>query len=416
MTPSLVESEPSPVARTLAGRSPPPSGSRPGCRPAERQSRIGIGFVALLLLLAGCGRSREGEGAPAIRVEGTRISLAQDAPQRRSLAVEPVTERTLNLTHLTGRLVWDDEATVRVFSPVGGRVVAVEVGLGQRVEPGAILARISSPDFGQAQADVRKADADLVLAERSFRRLRDLESHGAAARKDVEAAEDGYTAAKAEKERAAARLALYGGSAEELNGLFPLRAPIGGILVERNLNPGQEVRPDQMLGNVPQVFSPLLTISDPTKLWLWVEATEADMTSLQPGQVIHIHAKPFGDRVFPGRIDVVGDSLDPATRTVKVRGSVPNPDRLLKAEMYVTVDVVTDLPPMPEVPAKAVFHKDNRAYAFVAEGTQFVRRELRTGTENEGRIAVREGVQAGERVVTDGCLLLETLFETQGSP
>jgi cobalt-zinc-cadmium efflux system membrane fusion protein len=122
----------------------------------------------------------------------------------------------MNVTRLTGRRVWDEEATVRVSSPVAGRVTAVDAVMGQKVEPGALLARISSPDFGQAQADVRKANADLILAERNLRRSRDLHSHGAAPQKDVEAAEDALAAAQADKERANARLALYAGSAEAL--------------------------------------------------------------------------------------------------------------------------------------------------------------------------------------------------------
>ncbi len=377
---------------------------------------IGVAAAGLLAFAAGCSKHQKVETAVKAKVENGKVTLAQNAPQRKSLAVETVTERRANVTHLTGRLVWDDDATVRVFSPVAGRVMAVEVGLGQKVEREAVLARISSPDFGQAQADVRKANADLVLAERNLSRLRDLLAHGAAAQKEVEAAEDTYAAVQAEKQRAAARLALYGGAANVLDGLFSLRAPLAGTIVERNVNPGQEVRPDQMLGNAPQIFSPLLTISDPTKLWLLLDATEADMPLLKAGQKIHLHAKPYSDREFPGQVDVIGDTLDPATRTVKVRGTVPNPDRLLKAEMYVAVDIVTEVPPTAEVPAKAVFFKDNNAFVFVEEGGQFARRPLKTGAENDGKIAVHEGVKTGERVVTEGCLLLEALLESKGSP
>lgn len=388
--------------------------------PDSAQRRLQIlasaGTLALVLFAAGCSKEQQVEPAATASVEGERVSLPEGAPQRKALTVEAVTERKVNATHLTGRLVWDDELTVRAFSPVAGRVTAVDVLLGQKIVQGALLARVSSPDFGQAQADVRKANADLVLAEHKLKRSRDLQSHGAAPQKDVEVAEDAQAAAQAEKERAAARLALYGGSAEVLDGLFPLRAPIGGTVVERNVNPGQEVRPDQMLGNVPQVFSPLLTISDPTKLWLIVDATESDMNLLKPGQEIHIRVKPYGDREFQGRLDVIGDTLDPVTRTVKVRGTVPNPDRLLKAEMYVTVDILTDVTPTAEVPAKAVFLKDNKAYVFVEEGGHFVRRPVKTGPETDGKIAVLEGVKPGGRVVTEGCLLLQTLIESKTQP
>lgn len=388
--------------------------------PPLGHGRLGIGMAATFLvtvwLAAGCNRTSKDPEPPGPSVEGTKVLLPQDAPQRRSLTIEPAGERKANVTHLTGRLVWNEEATVRVFSPVAGRVTAVDCELGQKVEQGAILARISSPDFAQAQADVLKAKADLLLAERNARRLHDLLEHGAAAQKDAEAADDALAATQAEKERANARLALYGGTADVLDGLFPLRAPITGTVVERNVNPGQEVRPDQMLGNTPQIFSPLLTLSDPARLWVLVDATEADMALLKPGLEIHLHARPYGERTFPGRLEVIGDTLDPTTRTVRVRGTVPNADRLLKAEMYVTVDIVTEMPPTVEVPSKAVFFKDNRAYAFVEEDGQFVRRELKTGPENDSKVAVLEGVRPGEHVVTEGGLLLETLLETGSNP
>ncbi len=375
-----------------------------------------LAVLPLVIAVSGCSKHRNNEETEAIKVEGTNVFLAENAPQRRNLTIDTARERKANVSHLTGRLVWDDEATVRVFSPVAGRVIAVDCSLGQKVDAGAVLARVSSPDFGQAQADVRKANADLVLAERNLTRLRDLQEHGAAPRKDVEAAEDAHAAAVAEKERAAARLALYGGNAEVLDGLFCLRAPIGGTVVERNVNPGQEVRPDQMLGNVPQVFSPLLTISDPGKLWVLVDATETDIALLKPGQSIQVHARPYGDREFTGQLEVIGDALDPTTRTVKVRGTVPNPDRLLKAEMYITVDVVTEMPPMPEVPSKAVFFKGNKPYVFVEEDAgRFTRRPVQTGAENGGMITVLEGIRNGERVVSEGCLLLQTLLEANAS-
>ena len=80
------------------------------------------------------------------------------------------------------------------------------------------------------------------------------------------------------------------------------------------------------------------------------------------------------------------------------------------------MDILTDVPPTTEVPAKAVFLKDNQAYVFIAEGDQFVRRPVKTGAENDGKIGVLEGVRPWERVVTEGCLLLQTLIESKGQP
>jgi cobalt-zinc-cadmium efflux system membrane fusion protein len=363
--------------------------------------------------VAGCqADGPKATGVPAAKVDGPRVSLPADSPQRNSLVVDAAAIRQADATRLTGRMVWDEDATVRVYSPVSGRVTDLPATVGQRTAANAVLAALASPDYNQAQADVRKAAADLLLADRSYARLKELLDRGAAAGKDVEAAEDALTTARSERDRALAHLAVYGGSADVADQPFLLRAPIGGVVVERNVTRGQEVRADMILGNVPQAFLPLFVISDPTRLWVVLDATEMDMPRLKPRQRIAVRTRAYPDRVFPGTLDLVGDAVDPATRTVKVRGSVPNLDRLLKAEMYVTVDVASDAPPSVEISAKAVFRKDNQPFVFVEMASgRYERRPVRLGTEAEGRIAVLEGLQAGQRVVTEGCLLLETILE-----
>ena len=238
-------------------------------------------------------------------------------------------------------MVWDDKTTVRVFSSVAGRVQRILVSLKDNVAVDDTLAMMASPDFGQAQADASKADADLKLSQRTLTRTRDLFEHGAAAQKDVEAAEDDFENKKAELQRSLARLKLYGVElGASVDGMFPLKSPLAGRVVEKNINPGQEVRPDQMLANDPNIIKPLFVISDPKRLSVVLDVTELDIGGLKPGQQLQIHSRAYPNETFTGALEVVGDSLDPQTRTVYVRGYVDNPGGRLKAEMYVSVDVV----------------------------------------------------------------------------
>ena len=374
--------------------------------------------VSAAFLAGGCTRAVDPVAPPAASIVGERVVFPANAPQRAALVVAVAEPRATEIHLLNGRLAWDEEATVRVYSPVAGRVQAVLVALGENVAKDAPLARLNSPDLGQAQADFHKAEADLRLAGHTLTRAKDLFEHGAVARKELESAEDGFANAQSERERAAARQALYGAApAGGVDGVFVLRAPLAGMVVEKNINSGQELRPDLMLANAPQLLAPQFVVSDPHRFWVILDVTELDMGLLQPGQELRVRSRAFPDRVFSGRLDSLGQSLDPATRTLKARGSVDNAALLLKAEMYVDVEI--DVPQAGgatcAIASTAVFTKDGKHYLFVetAPGS-FERREIEPGAESGGRVLVRRGLHATDRVLTEGSLLVEALVEAGG--
>jgi len=381
-----------------------------------KHRNLHLGLIALLSL-AGCGReATQAPEPPAPRVDGEEITYPPNAPQLAYVTVQPAEPRRLAITHLTGRLYLSDSSTVRVFTPVAGQVTAVDTDVDQVVSAGAALAEISSPDYGQALADARSAEANLTEAEKALTRSRDLFEHGAAAAKDVEAAQAAYGAASAERDRASARLKLYHGSETGTDQVYTLRSPLEGVVVEKNINPGQEVRADQMLANATNLFAPLFVVSDIRKLWIQVDAAETDLADLQPGQRLRITSKAFPAKVFDGAVANIGPSLDPATRTVRVRGVVGNPEKLLKAEMYVSVDVVRDEAKVAqagvEVPSKTIFTIDRKSYLFVELSPgRFERRQVEIGTEKDGKVPVLAGVAAGQRVVTEGGLLLQAVLD-----
>lgn len=355
--------------------------------------------------LAGCSPEERppAEAKPAVKGESIVFPAASAALQR--IAVEKVEPPMDRDRVIPGRLTWDEERTVRVFSPFAGRVTRLVARPGDRVAQGQPLAEMMSPDFGLAQAEARKAQADLQLSTQALQRLKELHGAGVAAAKDLQQAEADHARAKAEADRTQARLAGYGAVADAST--FVLRSPVAGVVVERALNPGQELRPDQ--GG-----PPLFVISDPSHLWVILDANEADLPLLKPGMPLVVTSTQFPDDSFGGELKQLSDFVDATARTVKIRGEVPNRDRRLKAEMFVSARLRIPKGAAPMVSAKAIYISGARRFAFVRTGgNTFTRRPVRVGPEVEGRVPVYQGLEVGEEVASTGNLFLQQMLSAK---
>lgn len=356
---------------------------------------------SILLALAGCSAEPEASKDSGIKVNGEIATLAE--PDKATFLKVAAVERDKGgLLRLPGRLVWNEEKTVRVFPQLGGRVQSIAVDVGNTVKANQPLAVLSSPDYGQALADARKAKADAQVAAQQLERSRQLREAGVVAEKDWQLAEAASVAARAEAERATRRLAGLGGTAD---GAYVLRSPLAGVVVERNLNPGMEFRPDQ-------AASPLFVVTDPASLWIQVDAGEADLTNLKAGGPLLIESKQYPGERFNGFIRHVADFVDPATRSIKVRGEVPNADRRLKGEMFVNALVELPATQALRAPAAAVFLLGEKRYVFVEEAPgRYRRQQVQAGSDREGWIDLLSGVKEGDRVVTEGNLNLLKFFK-----
>ncbi|MBO9680310.1 MAG: efflux RND transporter periplasmic adaptor subunit [Acidovorax sp.] len=373
------------------------------------------GLLALTLcataLLQGCGKAppvpATPEPAPPILQSG-QLRFPPGHPQLALLGVAEVRPAKELIVDLPARLVWNEERTQRVYPPFAGRVAAIRADLGQSVKAGAPLALLASPDFGQAQADTAKAHADQVLAQQALARQRELFEAGIVARKDLEQTEADAARARAEVARAAARTSLYGGGAA-VNQQLAITAGMGGVVVERNLNPGQEVRPDQSGPGAPALF----VVTDPSTLWVQIDARESDLASMRPGDAFTLQVPAYPGETFSGRVTATADAIDPNTRTIKVRGLVPNADRRLKAEMLATARVSESRSTGVVVPAEAVTLNGTAHTVFVQrDAGVFEPRSVTLGHEGPREVVVATGLAAGDKIVTQNVLLLARQFQT----
>lgn len=369
----------------------------------------------VLPIVAGCGRAGHAAATDEAHVDGERLVFPPASTQLAALTTVVATSDGADSLDVPGRVVWDENATVRVFAPFAGRVAAIRSDAGAVVDPGDTLALIASPDFGQAMADARRAATDAAQAERTASRTHELFAHGVVARKDVEAADADLARARTERQRAWARVVPYSTDTARVDQVFALRSPLAGRVVERNITPGQEVRPDQMLANDPQLVAPLFVVSDPSRLWVSLDLPERDVRYVRSGMTTRVRAASLDGRAFVARISWVASYVDPLTRTVKARAVLANPGGDLRAEMLVSVRI-----PRPDrrgllVPASAVLFKDGAYVVFVDEGGGRLRRcTVAVAGEHDGAVTVAKGIAAGERVVATGALLLEQLYQSAG--
>jgi membrane fusion protein, heavy metal efflux system len=373
-----------------------------------RSAAVALGSV-LSLGSAACHHSKA-PAPPEVHAPPGEVWLTPQQVIDAKIEVQPLLEREVDDTILTsGTIALDDIRTGHVFSPVTGRVITILGGLGQRVTKGAPLAVIESPDIGTAVSDVHKAQADIITAEHDVKRKKALYEAKAGPLADLEAANDTYRKAKAELERATKKEELLRvGNANVVTQQYTLPAPVDGEILLRNINPGVEVQGQYSGGATVELF----TIGELDKVWVLGDLYEMDMARVHKGAPATVSVVAYPDKVFMGTVDWVSGSLDPNTRTAKVRCTFDNPDKLLRPMMYATVQIAVDQEKALAIPRNSLLRLDNATAVFVEVGdadghVRFKKVEVKVDEgESSPWIVVPKGLTAGDKIVVNGGILL----------
>jgi RND family efflux transporter, MFP subunit len=326
-----------------------------------------------------------------------------------------------------GKLIANEDRTWHVGAIAPGKIDEVLAKVGDFVRAGEILASIHSHDVHEVRAAYREATVELDRArsavayatQRRDRAKRLLELK-AGSRQDLESTENGLVDAEAAVAKAIAEVRkerihltdvlhvpVEAVSDTEPNGHepadtedIPVYAPASAVVFERKAT----------VGSVVSAGDVLFSLTDTSSLWMIASANETDLSALRPGQRAEIRVRAYAGKLFPGRILKLGEELDPATRTLEVRILVPNPQGLLKPEMYASAAMF-----QPErraaifLPDSAIQDIDGMQAVFVQRAdTQFEARSIKTGQHENGETEISEGVHPGEVVVLKGAFLLKS--------
>ncbi len=359
-----------------------------------------LALILVTALAVGCGdaKSSQSPAAPA----------AGGAAKNPVTIVQPEYRARTAVLETTGKAQFNEEQLVRVNAPVTGRVIEVLARPGEVVEPGHPLFVLDSPDLGQAKSDYAKAVSDLGRSEKAIKLAKELLEIKAIAEKDIREAENDLNKAAAERDRAAARLRTLGIKTDQLKEIaergdasttMTVRAPRGGVIVERNISPGQVVAYGQSDTPVS-----LFTIANLGSMWVLADIYEPDVPKVKLGQAVRVTLPCCPQDRYQGTVANIGAAVDKDTRTLKARVVVPNSGGVLKAEMFVkalTSEVLA-------LPQSAIQRADGQTFVLLAKDKgEYQRRAVKTGVEFEGLTEILEGVTPQDRVVSTGGVLLK---------
>jgi membrane fusion protein, heavy metal efflux system len=389
------------------------SAGLPARMPASKilRSSFCASVLALALLtVSGCGRGEQPPRLNAATPPPGKSSAPKTDSQSRIETTLVDFSRSHQALTLSGKVAYGEDRYSRISSPLQGRVVEVRVHLGDRVKTGDILLVVDSPDIAQAYSEYVKEDSDLQYATRAHELAKDLYENKAMPLKDLKQAENELVKARAEFRRAKERLLSLRVPPDEINkpvdrqkitSRFEMKSPLTGIVVERAVTPGQSVG-----GDPSQV---LFTVADLDMLQVLADLYERDLALVRDGQfaVVNVEAYPGVD--FPATVAAVGDVVDPATRTIKVRAWVNNEAHKLKPEMFARLHLeVGDAAQFIAVPREAVLEVDGKQFVYVVDDQdRYVKREVKVSNISPDQVRVLEGLTRGQRIVTKGAVLIK---------
>ncbi|MEF3074428.1 efflux RND transporter periplasmic adaptor subunit [Methylobacter sp. Wu1] len=368
----------------------------------NKPHRFPVCLLLIAALLTACSETSDNSQSKpqASKVPG-QVFLATDSPKKSYIKISTLSlSRPPILEPLAGKITYNESITSRISSPVAGRVIANPIALGTWVQTGTTLLELNSPEVASAVSDYDKAQAELTLARHTFNRQKELYAGKVISRKELEQAEDGLIEARSEIERTRNRLKNLHLSPEQNDGRFALRAPVSGVVVERNVTPGQEVRPD--------LDKPLFVVSDIKSLTVIMDVFEINLAKIKKGQRLSVEVPAYPGEHFPATVQYIGQVLNETTRSVQVRCELANPDGRLLPGMYATINVESEPGARAiVVPLTAVFTEDEADFVFVAlDENHYQQRPVKLGLRLKDRAVISQGLQAGDKLVTEGALVL----------
>ncbi|MGD9645609.1 MAG: efflux RND transporter periplasmic adaptor subunit [Pirellulales bacterium] len=371
-----------------------------------------------------------------------RIQFAStEALDKAGVDIDVVRERPLvEAVTANGEVIYDETRMAHLSARVPGTVWRVDRQVGDRVKAGDILALIDAADVGRLKSEFLQAIAQFRLRQTNYERLAALLADGSIPERQAREAESAFQEAQIRRlgaqqglvnlglaveyqalaelptDEIARRIQFLGLPAEMqsefatrsiTSNLLPMRAPLDGIVVQRDLVPGEVVATTNVL----------FTVADISRLWLMLNVRQEDAPHVALGQAVSFQPDDRDDRsTLEGTVAWISTAADDETRTVKVRVDLPNADRLLRANTFGTGRIILrdEAAPML-VPTEAV-HRDGACSVVFVRDRNYLQpgapkffhvRTVRVGVQDGDDTEIIAGLLPGEVIASKNSVVLE---------
>jgi len=295
---------------------------------------------------------------------------------------------------LSGQVSFNENNMVRIFPRSSGLVTEARVSVGDHVTKGQVLAVVRSADVAGNYSDLNSAQAEVAIAKRQLDNASELYKSGISSEREYTEAKENYDKAMAGKQKVQSLITINGGGHTNAGGDYLITSPIDGYVVEKKITAGAFIRPD--------MGDNLFTVSDLQQVWIYANVYETDIAKVKKGYPVKVVSAAYPDKVFEGVIDQVSQVLDPESKAMRVRITLPNKDLLLKPDMFAKVIVSNEEGAKATcIPTAALISQDSRNYVVVFRAKNDIKvAEVNVLKTIGTHTYIKSGVSEGEILIT----------------
>lgn len=357
-----------------------------------KKNKIIIGLLLFATCLA-CQSKKE-----ETKTDNSEEFVLSDKLRKELVLAPAIVENISSELQLTGRLAPFEEKQVKVSPLVDGVIEKISVTLGDYVRKGQSMAIIHSSEVADVENQIVSAKSDFLTAQKNLQVQQDLYKSGLASEKDITIAQNELLKAEGTLRRANEISGIYGVK----NSFYTVKAPIDGYIVDVNRNISEKMAYRE--GDI----GPFFSVADLSTVQIIANVYESDIAKIKVGYQATIRLVAYPDRVFQGKIDKINNVLDPQTRTMQVRINLPNPEKILKPEMFAKVTVsYSDNQKIVSIPSESIIFDKDRNFVIVYKNAKEVEaRRVQVAKVLDNKAFVFNGLAEGEKVVVKNQLMI----------